>query len=150
MLSSVKMSRLTMAGSNDKLDEVLRACADLGNVHIKPYSGNTDGIAIGTPHPDADDVSALLAKVRAANTVLKCSNKEGPLSSKAVKQALESNFGDKIDSITETIASKSDAVAEISKLEERISILSTIAPLNIPLELMTEISSIDVYLGETF
>ena len=149
MLSSVKMSRLTMAGSNDKLDEVLRACADLGNVHIKPYSGNTDGIAIGTPHPDADDVSALLAKVRAANTVLKCSNKEGPLSSKAVKQALESNFGDKIDSITETIASKSDAVAEISKLEERISILSTIAPLNIPLELMTEISSIDVYLGET-
>ena len=59
MLSTVEMSRLTMAGSSDNLDEVLRLCANLGNVHIKPYSGDTDGITVGTPHPDQFDSEVL-------------------------------------------------------------------------------------------
>ena len=129
--------------------EALRLCADLGNVHIKPYSGEMDGIKVGIPHPDADELSVTLAKVRAAISVLNCSNKRGPVTAKEVAKALDSSFGEKIDSITETIAKRSDASAEISKLQERVDILSKIAPLNIPLELMTEISSIDVYLGET-
>ena len=149
MLSTVEMSRLTMAGSSDNLDEVLRLCANLGNIHIKPYSGDTDGITVGTPHPDADDVSTLLAKVRSVNSTLKCSNKQGPVSSKQVKDALSGSFPEKVDSITETIAKKSDAESEISKLSERVAILTTIAPLNLPVELMTEIASVDVYLGET-
>jgi len=138
-----------MAGPNSNLDEALRLCADLGNVHIKPYSGEMDGIKVGIPHPDADELSVTLAKVRAAISVLNCSNKQGPVTAKEVAKALDSSFGEKIDSITETIAKRSDASAEISKLQERVDILSKIAPLNIPLELMTEISSIDVYLGET-
>jgi V/A-type H+-transporting ATPase subunit I len=149
MLSAVEMSRLTMAGSRKDLDEALRMCADLGNVHITAYSGDTDGIDIGTPHPDADNVSVMLSKVRAANSVLNCSNKEGPVGSKAVKNAASGSFPEKIDAISEIISSKSDAEAEILRLQERVAILTTIAPLNIPLELMTEISSVDVYLGET-
>ena len=71
MLSAVEMSRLTMAGSRKDLDEALRMCADLGNVHLTPYSGDAEGIDIGTPHPDADNVSTMLSKVRSANSVLK-------------------------------------------------------------------------------
>jgi V/A-type H+-transporting ATPase subunit I len=149
MLSAVEMSRLTMAGSRTDLDEALRLCADLGNVHITPYSGDTEGINVGTPHPDADAISSLLAKVRSANSVLKCANKDGPLPSKIVKQAISGNFTEKVDAISEIIAKRSDANAEIIRLEEKSSILTTIVPLNIPLELMTEIASVDVYLGET-
>ena len=149
MFSTVQMSRLTMAGPSGNLDEVLRLCANLGNVHIKPYSGEMEGIKIGVPHPDADDVSAMLAKVRATLSVLKCANKEGPVTAKEVSAALDGSFKQEIDSISETIATKSDASAEITKLQERVDILTKIAPLNIPLELMTEISSVDVYLGET-
>ena len=149
MLSAVEMSRLTMAGSRKDLDEALRMCADLGNVHITAYSGDTDGIDIGTPHPDADNVSVMLSKVRSANSVLNCSNKEGPVGSRAVMNAVSGSFPEKIDAISEMISSKSDAEAEILRLQERVAILTTIAPLNIPLELMTEISSVDVYLGET-
>ena len=149
MLSAVEMSRLTMAGSRKDLDEALRLCADLGNVHITAYSGDTDGIEIGTPHPDADNVSVMLSKVRSANSVLNCSNKEGPVGSKSVKSAVAGKFPEKIDAISEIISLKSDAEAEILRLQERVAILTTISPLNIPLELMTEISSVDVYLGET-
>ena len=148
MFSTVEMSRLTMAGPSKNLDEVLRLCANLGNVHIKPYSGETEGITVGVPHPDADEISATLAKVRAAITVLNCSNKLGPVSAKAVADALDNSFGEKVDSITETIAAKADATAEISKLQERVEILTKISPLNIPLELMTEISAM-TYICET-
>ncbi len=149
MLSSVEMSRLTMAGSIGELDEALRMCGDLGNIHLAPYSADTDGISIGTPHPDADKVSSMLAKVRSSITVLNCSNKEGPVSAKIVKQALSGKFPSDLESISSTIEKKNNAVAEITRLEERVSILKVIAPLNIPLELMTELASVEVYLGET-
>ena len=149
MLSTVEMSRLTMAGSKGDLDEALRLCANLGNVHISPYSGDEEGITVGVPHPDADDVSTMLAKVRAASTALKCVNKEGPISAKDVKNAIDGKFPGKVDKITEIIAKKADSMADISRLEERASILTTISPLDIPLELMTEVASIEVYLGET-
>ena len=92
MLSTVEMSRLTMAGSKGDLDEALRLCANLGNVHISPYSGDEEGITVGVPHPDADDVSTMLAKVRAASTALKCVNKEGPISANDVKNAIDGKF----------------------------------------------------------
>ncbi len=149
MLSSVEMSRLTMAGSIGELDAVLRLCADLGNVHLTPYSGETDGISVGTPHPDADEISTLLSKVRSAIAVLNCTNKEGPISAKIVKQALSGKFPGDLDSISSIIENKNNADAEITRLEERVSILNVIAPLNVPLELMTELKSVEVYLGET-
>ncbi len=149
MLSSVEMSHLTMAGSIGELDEALRVCGDLGFIHLTPYSADTDGINIGTPHPEADNVSNMLAKVRSANSVLNCSNKDGPVSAKIVMQALSGKFPDNLESITSIIESKNNAAAEITRLEERVAILSLIAPLNIPLELMTELASVEVYLGET-
>ena len=139
MLSTVEMSRLTMAGSKGDLDEALRLCANLRNVHISPYSGDEEGITVGVPHPDADDVSTMLAKVRAASTALKCVNKEGPISAKDVKNAIDGKFPGKVEKITEIIAKKADSMADISRLEERASILTTISPLDIPLELMTEV-----------
>ena len=149
MLSSVEMSRLTMAGSIGELDAALRLCADLGNIHLTPYSADTDGISVGTPHPDADEVSTLLSKVRSAIAVLNCSNKEGPISAKIVKKALSGKFPGDLDSISSIIEDKNNADAEITRLEERVSILNVIAPLNVPLELMTELKSVEVYLGET-
>ena len=149
MLSTVEMVRLTMAGSGDMLDEALRICADLGYIHISPYSGDAEGIDVGTPHPEADDKSSMLAKVRSVNSVLKCSNKSGPINNKKIISSLEKGFTDKVDSIAEVITEMNEAEATIQRLKERAAILEKIAPLNIPLELMTEIESIEVFLGET-
>ena len=101
MLSTVEMVRLTMAGSSDNLDELLRVCADLGYIHITPYSGDTEGITVGKPHPEADAKASLLAKVRSVNSVLSCSNKEGPVSKAQVEKSLEKGFSEKIDSVAE-------------------------------------------------
>ena len=155
MFSVVEMSRLVIAGNADDLDSALRACADLGNVHITPYSGDEEGISVGTPHSDADEISTYLAKVRAVNQELKCSNREGPMKSSELEKqftgmgGLFRGFMDTIDEILEVINSESNAKADLARLNERVSILETISPLNIPLELMTGIESIEVYVGET-
>ncbi|MDP6869184.1 MAG: V-type ATPase 116kDa subunit family protein [Candidatus Poseidoniaceae archaeon] len=154
MFSVVEMSRLVMAGNAVDLDSALRVCADLGNVHITPYSGDEEGITVGKPHSDADKVSAMLAKVRAVNQELKCINRDGPILSSEVEKQVNSksskgNFSDRLDSILEVITSESDARADLARMAERVSILETISPLNIPLELMTGIESLEVYIGET-
>ena len=148
MFNVVEMSRLVMAGSSSDIDSALRLCADLGNVHITPYSGDEEDINIGTPHPDADDVSALLARVRAATQELKCANRDGPISISAVKKALDGDFVSNLDSILAVIAEESDAEAELARMVERVSVLETISPLGIPLELMTGIDALEVYVGE--
>ena len=147
MFSSVKMSKLTMAGSIDNLDNLLRKCADLGHIHIKHYSDEVEGITIGTPHPDADEISTMLAKVRSVTTSIKCSNKEGPIGIKNVQKALNDSFSEDLDFILNTITQKANAKTEISKMQERIDILSSISALDIPLELMTGVKSVEVYLG---
>ena len=149
MFSVVEMSRLVMAGSSSDFDSALRMCADLGYIHITPYSGDEDGIVIGTPHPDASTISSLLAKVRSANQELGYTNREGPISLAAVKKQLDGNFPKHLNSILEIIAQENESKTEMVKLTERISILETISPLNIPLELMTGIDSVEVYVGET-
>tara|TARA_B100000989_G_scaffold170070_1_gene127319 strand:+ start:29698 stop:31737 length:2040 start_codon:yes stop_codon:yes gene_type:complete len=147
MFSSVEMSKLTMAGSIDNLDNLLRKCADLGHIHIKHYSEEVEGITVGTPHPDADEISTMLAKVRSVTTSIKCSNKEGPIGMKNVQNALNDNFSEDLDFILNTITQKANAKTEISKMQERIDILSSISALDIPLELMTGVKSVEVYLG---
>ena len=47
MFETAEMSRLTVASPVDKMEEVLRICADLGCVHIEEYGNFEDGIGVG-------------------------------------------------------------------------------------------------------
>ena len=47
MFETAEMSRLTVASPVDKLEEVIRICADLGCVHIEEYGNFEDGIGVG-------------------------------------------------------------------------------------------------------
>ncbi len=147
MFSTVEMARLTVAGSVSDLDEVLRRCANLGNIHVTAYSGNEDGISVGTPHGDADEISSILAKARAAKAGLSVVNKDGPLMFKEVERSVAGSFESDVDEILKIIESDREAEAEITRLEERVDILSTLAPLDIPLELMTTVSAVEVYVA---
>ena len=73
MFDTVAMSRLTVAAPVDKMAEVLRTCTNLGCVHIESYNNFEDGVHVGqaTASEEADNVSALLSKVRAAVSAFK-------------------------------------------------------------------------------
>jgi len=149
MFSTVEMARLNVAGPVGNLDDVLRICADLENVHVVDYDGDFDGVGIGSPNSNADEISSLLVKARAAKTDLRPANRDGAFSVAAVKSAISGDFESKLDAILSVINSDRDAEAEIARLTERANVLQTISPLGIPLELMTGIAAIEIYIGET-
>ena len=104
MLSTVEMVRLTMAGSSDNLDSVLRVSGDLGYIHITPYSGDTDGITVGVPHSDADSKSNLLSKVKVCKFCTQMFQQSGPPTKGETEKALDAGFAEKVESIATVIA----------------------------------------------
>jgi V/A-type H+-transporting ATPase subunit I len=148
MFETVEMVRLIAAGSRSDLDDALRVCADLGVVHIEEHSADTEGVGIGSPNPDADGVTSLLARTRAVVAALKSVNREGPLNQAAVVKALDNNFENDVDAILKVVDDSRESEAEVNRLEEKVAILSMIAPLGLPLDLLTSIESVEVYIAE--
>ena len=95
MFETAEMSRLTVASPVDKLEEVLRICADLGCVHIEEYGNFEDGIGVGKAISSADStsVSKLLTKARALQSEIAAVNPDGPKPLAEVKKLVASMPG---------------------------------------------------------
>lgn len=146
MFETVPMSRLTVAGMRNSHDDVLRTCSEVGGVHVVEYSG--DELGVGTPNANADSVSILLSKVRAVNSHLKIIISSKKFSSKKVESGL-GEMESRIDSALELINEASEAETEIARLNEKAELLEKIAPLGLPLELLSGYRSLNVIIGHS-
>ena len=151
MFDTVAMSRLTVAAPVDKMAEVLRTCTNLGCVHIESYNNFEDGVHVGqaTASEEADNVSALLSKVRAAVSAFKPVNADGPVSISRIRELLDGSFGDELQKGLDLLDTQRDAEAELSVLDEQIHLLQRLAPLNMDLDLLAGSSRVEVYVSET-
>lgn len=148
MFETVEMAHVIAAGSRSDLDAALRVCADLGVVHIQEHTAETEGVSIGSPNPNADEITSLLVRTRAAIAALNSANKKGPMSQKEVQKALDADFENDVDSILKVVDDSRESEAEVGRLEEKVELLSMIAPLNMPLDLLTGIESVEVYIAD--
>ena len=78
MFSTVGMSRMTLAAPVDAMADIMRACSDLGCVHIEDYTQFEKGIGIGRAiqSEDADKVSAMLVKFVPSEAPFPCSTRK--------------------------------------------------------------------------
>ena len=150
MFETAEMSRLTVASPVDKLEEVLRICADLGCVHIEEYGNFEDGIGVGKAisSVDSTSVSKLLTKARALQSEIAAVNPDGPKPLAEVKKLVASMPG-LIDEALARIDVARDAESEISNLNERVKALERVAPLGIPLDLMADYEGLELFIAET-
>ena len=150
MFETAEMSRLTVASPVDKLEEVLRICADLGCVHIEEYGNFEDGIGVGKAisSVDSTSVSKLLTKARALQSEIAAVNPDGPKPLAEVKKLVASMPG-LIDEALARIDEARDAESEISNLAERVKALERVAPLGIPLDLMADYDGVELFIAET-
>ena len=144
------MSRLTVAAPVGKLEEVIRQCTNLGCVHIEEYSNFEDGIGIGSSikSDNSEIVSRLLTKVRSLQSEVNAINMDGPTSRKNIIGMVD-GFESKVDEALGFIELIRDCDSEITSLEEQLKALSRVAPLDIPLELMSGYDGVEIYLSET-
>ena len=151
MFDTVAMSRLTVAAPVDRMADVLRTCTDLGCVHIESYTNFEDGVNVGhaSDSDEANHVSALLAKVRAAISAFKPVNTDGPVPVHRVKELLEGSFGDELQKGLDLLDTHRDSEAELAVLDEQIHLLRRLEPLNMDLELLAGSNRVEVYVAET-
>jgi len=137
MFATSEMSRLTVAAPLEKLEEILRICADTSCIHIEEYGRFEDGIGVGKSmdSKDANSISALLVKVQAVSSTVNAFNTEGAISRAEVVKMLPS-FEEKTTAALAYIDSLREAQASIKTSQEQYQALNRLAPLDIPLELM--------------
>tara|TARA_B100001287_G_scaffold252445_1_gene234434 strand:+ start:443 stop:2794 length:2352 start_codon:yes stop_codon:yes gene_type:complete len=150
MFETAEMSRLTVASPVDKLEDVLRICADLGCVHIEEYGNFEDGIGVGKAisSDQSTSVSKLLTKARALQAEIAAVNPDGPKSLAEVKKMVAA-MPDLIDDALAKIDEARDAESEISNLTERVKALEKVSPLGIPLDLMAGYDGVELFIAET-
>ena len=150
MFETAEMSRLTVASPVDKLEDVLRICADLGCVHIEEYGNFEDGIGVGKAisSEQSTSVSKLLTKARALQAEIAAVNPDGPKSLAEVKKMVAA-MPDLIDDALAKIDEARDAESEISNLTERVKALERVSPLGIPLDLMAGYDGVELFIAET-
>ena len=151
MFDTVAMSRLTVAAPVDRMADVLRTCTNLGCVHLETYTNFEDGVQVGKAisSENADQVSSLLAKVRAAVSAFKPVNADGPVAVRRVKELLEGSFAEELQKGLDLLDTQRDAEAELVTLDEQIHLLQRLAPLNMDLELLAGSGRVEVYVSET-
>jgi len=141
---------MTLAAPVDAMADIVRACSDLGCVHIEDYTQFEEGIGIGhaIQNEDADKVSAMLVKVRAIRSAVSAFNSKGAVSASSAKSTTE-KFEAELDKALGYIEAIREAEAKIATLEEQARIFEKLAPLNISLDLLSGYSGLEVYVAET-
>ena len=141
---------MTLAAPVDAMADIVRACSDLGCVHIEDYTQFEEGIGVGhaITGEDADKVSALLVKVRAIRSNISVFNAKGAVSASTAKSVAE-KLEAEIDKALGYIENIREAEANIANLEDQVRIFEKLAPLNISLDLLSGYSGVEVYVAET-
>ena len=150
MFSTVPMSRMTLAAPVDAMADIVRACSDLGCVHIEDYTQFEEGIGVGRAiqSDDADKVSALLLKVRAVRSQVSVFNAKGPMAASSAK-SMSQDIEEEVNKALGYIEAIRESESEIASLEDQVRVFEKLAPLNISLDLLTGYSGVEVYVAET-
>ena len=70
MLRPERMSRVSVAGAESVMDDVIETTHDLHLLHLSDYDGSWAGFEQGDPVEGADDVSQRLVTVRSLESTL--------------------------------------------------------------------------------
>jgi len=141
---------MTLAAPVDAMADIVRACSDLGCVHIEDYTQFEEGIGVGhaITGEDAEKVSALLVKVRAVRSNISVFNAKGAVSASTAKSVAE-KLESEVDNALGYIEAIREAASDIANLEDQVRIFEKLAPLNISLDLLSGYSGVEVYVAET-
>ena len=141
---------MTLAAPVDAMADIVRACSDLGCVHIEDYTQFEEGIGVGRAiqSDDADKVSALLLKVRAVRSQVSVFNAKGPMAASSAK-SMSQDIEEEVNKALGYIEAIRESESEIASLEDQVRVFEKLAPLNISLDLLTGYSGVEVYVAET-
>ena len=146
-LTTEPMSRLLLAGTRDQLATTLRVVADLDVVHINDYTGEDGGLTLGRPEGDSEAVSRRLTRMRGCAAQVEAERQTELLSAPEVRRQLSTSVDDLVEDAISRFDEMDSIRTGIGQIEETLSALEQLAPLNLELELMDGYDSVTAHVG---
>ncbi|MEO2242080.1 MAG: hypothetical protein ABGX49_00265, partial [Candidatus Poseidoniia archaeon] len=141
------MSRLVAAGTRDQLKTTIEVVAGIGLVHINDYSADEEGLSMGIPVEEAEDISRQLTRMRGCASQVESGDQRILLPAPEVRRNLSGSLAGEIDGIIVIFDEIDGLKAESAQNVEELAVLELLAPLSLELELMGGYRTVASFIG---
>ncbi len=146
-LTTQAMSRLTAAGPLSRVDDAVRALADLKAVHLLDYSGDEDGFELGSPADESDEIGRDLNRYRSVSSQLDLVDPKSILESEPIRVQLAAELPSRVE-IMLGLLDRIDVIdSELSSTSEEVKALEALRPLGLDLDLLSGYESLTAFVG---
>ena len=146
-LTTQAMSRLTAAGPLSRVDDAVRALADLKAVHLLDYPGDEDGFELGSPTDESEEIGRDLNRYRSVSSQLDLIDPKSILESEPVRVQLAAELPSRVE-IMLGFLDRIDVIdSELSSTSEEVNALQTLHPLDLDLDLLSGYESLTAFVG---
>jgi len=146
-LTTQAMSRLTAAGPLSRVDDAVRALADLKAVHLLDYPGDEDGFELGSPTDESEEIGRGLNRYRSVSSQLDLVDPKSILESEPVRVQLAAELPSRVE-IMLGLLDRIDVIdSELSSTSEEVNALETLRPLDLDLDLLSGYESLTAFVG---
>jgi V/A-type H+-transporting ATPase subunit I len=148
MLRPERMSRVSVTGSKQVLEDTVEVLYDLDLVHLSEYENTIEGFSPGESMAGADDVSDKLVTVRALESILGVTEDDADEGTVLADDRLEAELAEVREEVNDLDDRQDELSDELRAVEEEIDQLSLFVDLGIDLDLLGGYDSLEVAVGE--
>ncbi|WP_254536559.1 V-type ATP synthase subunit I [Halomarina litorea] len=148
MLRPERMSRVSVTGSKQVLDEAIETVHELRLLHMTDYDGSYEGFTPGDPIEGADEASEMLVTVRSLQSILDVTGEEATDARILDDDELAAELESVREEVNELDDRRDELKDELRAVEDRISAVEPFARLGIDLDLLRDYDTLSVAVGD--
>lgn len=148
MLRPERMSRVSVTGSTQVMDDVIEAIHGMHLLHLTDYDDTWEGFAPGDPIEGADEASEKLVTVRSLQSILDVDEADAAPERIVTTDALDNELESIRQTVNELDDRRSELTDDLRAVNDRIETMEPFAALGIDLDLLSGYDSLSVAVGE--
>ncbi len=148
MLRPERMSRVSVTGSKQVLDEAIETIHELRLLHMTDYDGAYEGFTPGDPMEGANEASEMLVTVRSLQSILDVTDEEATDARIVDDDELAAELESIRVEVNELDDRRDELRDELRAVEERIAAVEPFAKLGIDLDLLRGYDTLSVAVGD--
>jgi len=147
MLRPERMSRVSVTGSKQVLEDVIEAVHDLRLLHVTEYDGSWEGFEPGDPLEGGDEASNKLVTVRALESILDVEAEDAGPTQLVTDEAIDEELEEIRQEVNELDDRRNELREELRSVEEKIGTIEPFATVGIDMDLLSGYESLSVAVG---
>ena len=148
MLRPEQMSKVSVTGTKNVIEDVIDVTHDQRVLHLSDYDGTIEGFDAGSPLDGADAASEKLVTVRSLINILDVTEADAGPARIVTDEALEGEFESVRQQVNELDDERVAVENDLEAIDEEIAAAEPFVTLGIDLDLLWGYDALDVIVGE--